>query len=153
MTRTKPGFTSPAAARSFSVGTTINPTRGRSARSAAPSLDYSRSGGHDVEVAVSIGVLIEKFYGEIWNRWDDSAVDAILSPGFTFRGSLEQETSDRQGGGTASLHRHPYRVAAGTVGNATAVRICRGCLFTADERWLTSAWVLGDLDALRRQLS
>jgi predicted ester cyclase len=25
--------------------------------------------------------------------------------------------------------------------------------FTADEQWLTSAWVLGDLDALRRQLS
>jgi predicted ester cyclase len=25
--------------------------------------------------------------------------------------------------------------------------------FTADERWLTSAWVLGDLDALRHQLS
>jgi predicted ester cyclase len=25
--------------------------------------------------------------------------------------------------------------------------------FTAGELWLTSAWVLGDLDALRRQLS
>ena len=26
-------------------------------------------------------------------------------------------------------------------------------LFTADDQWLTSAWILGDLDGLRRQLS
>jgi predicted ester cyclase len=50
-----------------------------------------------VQVAVSIGVLIERFYGELWNRWNDSAVEDTLSPGFTFRGSLGQQTSDRPG--------------------------------------------------------
>jgi hypothetical protein len=49
-----------------------------------------------VQVAVSIGVLIERLYGELWNRWNDSAVEDTLSPGLTFRGSLGQETSDRQ---------------------------------------------------------
>ena len=50
-----------------------------------------------MQVAVSIGVLIERFYGELWNRWNDSAVEGTLSPGFIFRGSLGQQTSDRQG--------------------------------------------------------
>ncbi len=48
-----------------------------SARSAAPSLDYSLGSGHDVLAAVFIGVLIEGFYGEPWNRWNDSAVEDI----------------------------------------------------------------------------
>ena len=68
-----------------------------SARSATLQLDSLLSSGHDVQVVVSIGVLIERFYGELWNRWNDSAVEGTLSPGFTFRGSLGQETSGRQG--------------------------------------------------------
>jgi hypothetical protein len=52
-----------------------------SARYAAPSLDSSLSSGHDVQVAVSIGVLTERFYGELWNRWNDSAVEDTLSLG------------------------------------------------------------------------
>jgi hypothetical protein len=149
---------------------------------AASSLDnYSLGSCQDVQVAVSIGVLIARFYGELWNRWDDSAVEETLSPGFAFRGSLGRETSERQG-----WRRYRDLVHAGsadfttrsrswcvTVGGrrhgfASPVRIpgrCWGCLqrsggsstrgqpFTADERWLTGAWVLGDLDALRRQLS
>jgi hypothetical protein len=111
-----------------------------------------------VQVVVFIGVLIERFYGELWNRWNDSVVEDTLSPGFTFRGSLGQETSDRQGwrryrdlvregsadfhneivelvcdGGRAaaraSLHRRAYRAVAGAACNATAVRIRRGGLF------------------------
>ena len=75
----------------------LDPVCGMSAPSAAPLLDYSFSSGHDVQVAVSIGVLVERFYGELWNRWNDSAVEDTLSPGFTFRGSLGQQTSERQG--------------------------------------------------------
>ena len=146
------------------------------------SLDYSLSGGHDVQVAVSIGVMIEKFYRELWNRWDDSAVDAVLSPGFTFRGSLGQETSDRQGWrryrdlvreGSADFHNEIVdlvcdggRAAArlrftgthtgpllGLSATQRRFQYAGAAFFTADERWLTSAWVLGDLDALRRELS
>ncbi len=50
-----------------------------------------------MHVAVAIDVLIERFYGELWNRWDDSAVEDTLSPGFNFRGSLGQETTGRLG--------------------------------------------------------
>jgi predicted ester cyclase len=153
-----------------------------SATSAPPSLDYSLRSGHDVQVAVSIGVLIEKFYGELWNRWDDSAVDATLSPGFNFRGSLGQETSDRQGWrryrdlvrkGSADFHNEIVELVCD--GGRAAARLrftgthtgpllglsatqrrfeyAGAAFFTADQRRLTSAWVLGDLDALRRQLS
>ena len=152
------------------------------ARSVAPSLDDSLSKGHDVRVAISIDVLIERFYGDLWNRWDDSAVEDTLSPGFTFRGSLGQETSQRQGwrryrdlvrGGSADFHNEIMELVCD--GGRAAARLrftgthtgpllglpatqrrfeyAGAAFFTADERWLTSAWVLGDLDALRRQLS
>ena len=135
-----------------------------------------------MQVAVSIGVLIERFYGELWNRWNDSAVEDTLSPGFTFRGSLGQETSDRQGWrryrdlvreGSADFHNEIVELVCN--GGRAAARLrftgthtgpllglpatqrrfeyAGAAFFTADERWLTSAWVLGDLDALRRQLS
>ena len=156
--------------------------RGMSARRAAPSLACSLSSGHDVQVAVSIGVLIERFYGELWNRWNDSAVEDTLSPGFTFRGSLGQETSEWQGWrryrdlvreGSADFHNEIVELVCD--GGRAAARLrftgthtgpllglpatqrrfeyAGAAFFTADERWLTSAWVLGDLDALRRQLS
>jgi len=134
-----------------------------------------------VQVAVCIGVLIERFYGELWNRWDDSAVEDTLSPGFAFRGSLGQQTSGRQGW---RRYRDLVR-ACSAVHNEIVELVCDGgraaarlsftgthtgpllglpatqrrfgyagaAFFTADERWLTNAWVLGDLDALRRQLS
>jgi predicted ester cyclase len=43
-------------------------------------------------VTASIGDLVERFYGQLWNNWNDSAVEDMLSPGFTFRGSLGQQT-------------------------------------------------------------
>jgi predicted ester cyclase len=138
--------------------------------------------GHDVHVAVAIDVLIERFYGELWNRWDDSAVEDTLSPGFNFRGSLGQETTGRQGWrryrdlireGSADFHNEIVDLVSD--GTRAAARLCftgthtgpllglpatqrrleyaGAAFFAADEQWLTSAWVLGDLDALRRQLS
>jgi predicted ester cyclase len=152
------------------------------ARSAALSLDWSFGNGHDVRVTVSVSVLIERFYGELWNRWNDSAVEDTLSPGFTFRGSLGQETSGRQGwrryrdlvrAGSADFHNEITELVC--EGGRAAARLrftgthtgpllglpatrrrfeyAGAAFFTAEQRWLTSAWVLGDLDALRRQLS
>jgi hypothetical protein len=48
-------------------------------------------------VAVSISNLIERFYSELWNEWDDSAVEDTLDAGFAFRGSLGRETVGRGG--------------------------------------------------------
>jgi predicted ester cyclase len=132
-------------------------------------------------MAIPIGGLIERFYGELWNRWNDSAVEDTLSPGFVFRGSLGQETSGRPGWRT---YRDSVRAGSADFSNEIVELVCEGgraaarlrytgthtgvllglpatqrrfayagaAFFTADHRWLTSAWVLGDLDGLRRQL-
>jgi predicted ester cyclase len=142
--------------------------------------DRARS-RHDARVA-AIGDLVERFYGELWNNWNDSAVPDTLHPGFTFRGSLGQETSGRDGwrryrdlirAGSADFHNElvelvcdGQRAAArlrytgthtGTLLGLPATQrrfeYAGAAFFAADARWLTSAWVLGDVDGLRRQLS
>jgi predicted ester cyclase len=132
-------------------------------------------------VATAIGELVGRFYGELWNRWDDSAVDDTLSPGFAFRGTLGQETTGRDGW---RRYRDMVRAGSADFRNEIVELLCDGqraaarlrytgthtgvllglpatrrrfeyagaAFFTADSPWLTSAWVLGDLDGLRRQL-
>src|SRR5215467_15610942 len=104
-------------------------------------LDWPGMSFHDRQMATSIAGLIERFYGELWNGWNDAAVDDTLSPDFRFRGSLGRETLGRQGwrqyrdlvragsadfrheiaelvcegeraAARASLHRDAYRAAA-----------------------------------------
>lgn len=133
-------------------------------------------------MVASVGELVERFYGELWNRWNDAAVEDTLSPGFVFRGSLGQEMEGRAGwrqyrdlvrAGSADFHNEIIelvcdgeRAAArlmytGTHTGALLGRPATGrrfayagaAFFTADSRRLTSAWVLGDLDGLRHQLS
>jgi predicted ester cyclase len=133
-------------------------------------------------MAATIGDLVERFYGELWNSWNDPAVDGTLHPGFTFRGSLGQETSGRDGwrryrdlirSGSADFHNEivelvcdGQRAAARLRYTGTHTGVMLGlpatqrrfeyagaAFFTADGQQLTSAWVLGDLDGLRRQLS
>jgi steroid delta-isomerase-like uncharacterized protein len=126
--------------------------------------------------------LIERFYGELWNQWDDAAVEDTLAPDFAFRGSLGPQTSGRQ---EWRRYRDTVRHGAADFRNEILALVCDGdraaarlrftgthtgpllglpatqrrfeyagaAFFTADRQWLTSAWVLGDLDGLRRQLS
>jgi predicted ester cyclase len=132
-------------------------------------------------VTTEIAGLVERFYRELWNRWDDSAVEDTLSPVFTFRGSLGQTTAGRQGwrqyrdlvrAGSADFHNEilelvceGQRAAARLRYTGTHTGVLLGlpatgrrfeyagaAFFAADHRWLTGAWVLGDLDGLRRQL-
>jgi len=132
-------------------------------------------------VAVHIAELVEGFYSELWNRWNDAAVDGTLSPAFTFRGSLGAQTSGRQGwrryrdlvrAGSADFHNEivdlvcdGQRAAARLRYTGTHTGLLLGvpatqrrfeysgaAFFTADQQRLTSAWVLGDLDGLRHQL-
>ena len=126
--------------------------------------------------------LIRWFYEDAWNRWDDGLVDARLAPGFAFRGSLGDETRGpegwrayRDGVRAASPDFHNEIVDLVTSpGRAAARVLCRGhhrggllglpgrgepfaysvaAFFHAEGGYLTAAWVLGDLDALRRQLT
>ena len=132
-------------------------------------------------MAASIARLIEPFYGERRNRWNGAAVDDTLSPGFRFRRSLGRQTLGRQGwrqyrdlvhAGSADFRNEiaelvceGERAAARLRYTGTHTGLLAGlpatqrrfdyagaAFFSADHRWLTSAWVLGDLDGLRAQL-
>jgi len=126
--------------------------------------------------------LIRRFYEDLWNRWDDAAVDQILHEEFTFRGSLGTETD-----GHAEWREYRDTVRAGAddflnevitlvvEGRTAAARLrytgthsgplagfaptgrrfsyAGAAFFTSDGDRLMSAWVLGDLAGLRTQLS
>lgn len=125
--------------------------------------------------------LVGDFYEAAWNRWDDAIVEDILGPGFAFRGSLGDEVLGRDGwrgyrdqvrAGIPDLHNevldlvvcgdraaarlrytgHHRGLLLGVSGSGGAIEYAGAAFFTAAEGMLTSAWVLGDLDSLRRQL-
>jgi predicted ester cyclase len=125
--------------------------------------------------------LVRSFYDDLWNAWDDTLVPAVLSKTFEFRGSLGTTSIGRGGwldyrdvvrSGSADFHNELVtlvcegdRAAArllysGThTGQLLGVRAtgrrfeyAGAAFFTAAQGQLTSAWVLGDLEELRRQL-
>lgn len=126
--------------------------------------------------------LVRCFYDDLWNAWDDEAVDAVLSPDFAFRGSLGVQTVGRDGwrryrddvrSGAPDFHNEIVtlvvddRAAAvrlrytgthlGPLAGmaATGRRFCYAgaAFFTTRSGRLASAWVLGDLSGLRSQLA
>lgn len=133
----------------------------------------------DVELTTS---LVRRFYERLWNAWDDSAVDATLAPDFVFRGSLGQETTGRDGWRTyrdqvrrgapdfcneivdlvawadraavrllySGTHRGPL---LGIEATGRSFTYSGAAFFTAADGLLLEAWVLGDLEDLRRQLN
>lgn len=124
---------------------------------------------------------MERFYNELWNRWDDAAVDEVLAEDFEFRGSLGESVRGRDGWrryrdmirrGSRDFHNEILDVIAS--GNRAAVRLnytgthtgtlldleatgrrfsyAGAAFFTSSGSTLTVAWVLGDLAALTPQL-
>ncbi len=77
-------------------------------------------------MAGSIGKLIKKLYGQLWNGWNDSSVEDTLSPGFTFRGSLGQETS-----GAAGVAALPDLVRSGSADSANSIQLVSSKLISA----------------------
>ena len=125
--------------------------------------------------------LVSRFYHDLWNRWDDEGVEELLHEDFTFRGSLGTETRGRDEwrsyrdavrAGSSDFHNEILDLVAD--GDRAAARLrytgshtgplaglpatgrrfsyAGAAFFTGDPRQLTSAWVLGDLTALREQL-
>ena len=41
--------------------------------------------------------IVRRFYNDLWNKFDTSVADSIISPTVTFRGTLEDKTQDREG--------------------------------------------------------
>jgi len=125
--------------------------------------------------------LVRRFYDDLWNRWDDRAVDELLSEDFAFRGSLRTETTGR---GEWRSYRDAVRSGSPDFHNDVCTLVAQGdeaaarllytgthagplaglpptgrrfsydgaAFFTAQAGRLTSAWVLGDLSSLRAQL-
>jgi steroid delta-isomerase-like uncharacterized protein len=125
--------------------------------------------------------LVERFYHQLWNAWDDTAVDNVLTEDFAFRGSLGTQTVGRDGW---RAYRDLVRAASPDFRNqivdlvcqedrAAAHVVCTGrhdgvllgipasdrrfrydvaAFFTFRGSQIAVAWVLGDLDGLRRQL-
>jgi steroid delta-isomerase-like uncharacterized protein len=126
--------------------------------------------------------LVTRFYDELWNRWDDEAVEGVLAEGFVFRGSLGRQTTGRDGWrryrddirqAAPDFHNEVVDLVASS-GRAAARLEFSGthlgpllgfaptrrrfsysgaAFFAVADGRLNRAWVLGDLDGLRRQLA
>ena len=128
-----------------------------------------------------IADLVTRFYAELWNRWDDAAVEELLSPDFRFRGSLGQTVEGRNGwrgyrdmirSGSGDFHNEiidlvvaEERAAArleysgthtgpllGLAPTGRRFRYSGAAFFAASAGRLVEAWVLGDLKSLEEQL-
>jgi steroid delta-isomerase-like uncharacterized protein len=128
-----------------------------------------------------IAQLVRRFYDEVWNRWDEAALDEVLDEDFTFRGSLGDEVSGRAGfrgyrdriraafpdfhNEIVDLVTEGERAAArlrysghqqgevlGVPATGAFVTYSGAAFFTARNGRLRQVWVLGDVDGLRRQL-
>ncbi len=125
---------------------------------------------------------MRRFYERLWNRWDDSAVDEVLAADFEFRGSLGDVTrgrdewrgyrdgiraavpdfhneivelvvSDGRAAARLVFTGHHRGVLLGNRGRGERIRYEGAAFFRGGSGQLVSAWVLGDLDVLRRQLA
>ena len=131
--------------------------------------------------AMSTLELVTAFYADLWNRWDDTAVDAVLTDDVTFRGSLGDRTQGREEwrryrdlirAGSSDFHNEIEAVVVD--GDPAAARLLYtgthdgplggmaptgrrfsysgAAFFTAREGRLADVWVLGDLVGLRAQI-
>ena len=132
-------------------------------------------------MAINPKTLVERFYWEVWNRADEGVAREILDPRFSFRGSLGVECRGHEEflQHLRSIHAAlaNYRCVIDdlvTAGSRAAARmtftgIHRGVLFdvpatgrvitwvgaaffTIAQSRVTRLWVIGDIDAVKRQL-
>jgi predicted ester cyclase len=125
--------------------------------------------------------LVERFYSDAWNRWEDRVVDELLTSDFVFRGSLGDEAEGREGfrayrdrvrSAFPDFRNDVLEIVAN--GDQAAVRLrCTGrhggelfgiaatgrevaydaaAFLRARDAQLCEVWVLGDLEHLREQL-
>jgi steroid delta-isomerase-like uncharacterized protein len=126
--------------------------------------------------------LVERFYHVVWNKADEAEARKILSPDFRFRASLGPELRG-PGGFIAylrSVHaalqdfvctieeviETENRAAArmsfrgthrakffGVEPTGREIRWAGAAFFTVQDGQITELWVLGDVEAVRRQLA
>jgi steroid delta-isomerase-like uncharacterized protein len=137
---------------------------------------------NDDQPPTPAGDLVTRFYHRLWNEWDDGAVEDMLAPDITFRGSLGQTTVGRDGWrgyrdlvrrGAPDFHNEVLDQIATDDRAAARLRLTgtdRGAplgipatgrtftyagaaFFTSASGLITDIWVIGDVDALRQQHS
>jgi steroid delta-isomerase-like uncharacterized protein len=125
--------------------------------------------------------LVERFYHEVWNRADEAVAREILHAEFAFRASLGPEHHGPEGfitymravhaalGEFCCIIEDVVEAPGRAVARMTFTGLHRGeffgvpptgrritwtgaAFFAADGRQITSLWVLGDIDAVKRQL-
>jgi predicted ester cyclase len=126
-------------------------------------------------------VLVQRFYNEVWNQADESVAWVLLHPQFRFRASLGAERdgpkafidylraihaalgsytcviedlveSDCRAAAKMrfrGIHRGPF---FGVSPTGRQITWAGAAFFTTDGRQITALWVLGDIDAVKRQL-
>lgn len=126
--------------------------------------------------------LVHRFYADVWNRWDDAALGDLLDEEFVFRGSLGDEVRGRDGfrgyrdkirSGFPDFHNeivelvtegeraaarlrysgHHRGAILGVAASGALITYDGAAFFTAKGGRLQRAWVLGDVEGLRRQLA
>ena len=128
------------------------------------------------------GTLVHRFYDDLWNAWDDTAVSEVLHPQLRFRGSLGQVTvgleewrSYRDAVRHSSPDFHNEVVELLVTGDRAAARMAwsgthggallgvaptgrrfrydGAAFFTVTDGLLDEVWVVGDLGSLWTQLT
>jgi predicted ester cyclase len=126
--------------------------------------------------------LVERFYNIVWNQADEAEARRILDAGFRFRGSLGPElqgpdgfiayhrsvhaalenftcivddlveTPDRAAARMSFRGRHRARFF-GVAPSGKEIRWSGAAFFRVRSGKITELWVLGDVEAVRRQLT
>jgi steroid delta-isomerase-like uncharacterized protein len=138
--------------------------------------------GEENRVAATPTELVERFYHQVWNRADEAEAWKILSPTFRFRGSLGPELRG-PGGFLAYLRsvrlaldnftctieeliateehaaarmrfsgNHRGRMF-GIEASGRDIVWSGAAFFKVSDGMIADLWVLGDIEAVRRQLS
>lgn len=126
--------------------------------------------------------LVRRFYAQAWNLWDDATVSNLLDEHFVFRGSLGDEVTGQDGfrayrdmiraafpdfrneildlvaeGNRAAARLrytgHHHGQILGIPATGAFVTYYGAAFFTSSGGRLAQAWVVGDVDSLRRQLA
>ena len=125
--------------------------------------------------------LVERFYNIVWNQVDEAEARRILSPDFRFRASLGPElrgpggfiaylrsvhaalenftctieelieTEDRAAARMSFTGRHRGKMF-GIAPTGRDIAWSGAAFFTIEDGMIAALWVLGDVEAVRRQL-
>jgi hypothetical protein len=99
-------------------------------------------------VALTPTNLVERFYYCVWNKADEVEARQILDADFRFRASLGPELRGPEGFITY-IHLGRF---FGAEPSGREIRWSGAAFFKVRDGKITELWVLGDIEAIRRQL-